>query len=166
MNIHHDLEKIKLVAFHYAEKHNCNYTIFIMNATSSGSFSLENGSTYEFVTDSYFEKERNNTTILTTTDEMKKEGFGKREDLIPMTLVGDPAINMWLQTQAMRGSTIRAEVFGEKRQTDLQVIDTKNLIKNIPAPILPIERITLPNRMNHLSRRERRSQERKNKKKR
>lgn len=65
-----DLKKIKAVALHYAQQHGVNYTIFIKNPSESGDFT--EGSTYEFVTDSYFEKERPNIKILNRTDDLFK----------------------------------------------------------------------------------------------
>lgn len=46
-NIHQNLEAIQDVASHYAEKHGVRYTVI-----------LAPGGTYEFVVDSYFQKER------------------------------------------------------------------------------------------------------------
>lgn len=72
-DIHKDYEAIKSVALHYAKEHNANYTVILMNGVD-GEFSLENGSTYEYVADSYFEKERPNVKILfRTDDELKHE---------------------------------------------------------------------------------------------
>lgn len=70
MNIHHDLEKIKNVAIHYAKEHNCNYNIILMNPNANGEFDLSSGSTYEYVTDSYFNKPRPNVIRLYTTDNL------------------------------------------------------------------------------------------------
>ncbi len=67
MNIHHDFEKIKMMAIHHAKEHNCNYTVILMNPDENGNFSLNSGSTYEFVIDSYFEKERLNIKTLFET---------------------------------------------------------------------------------------------------
>lgn len=47
MSIHHNLLAIQDVATLYATKHKCRYTVF-----------LASGGTFEFVTDSYWEKDR------------------------------------------------------------------------------------------------------------
>ncbi len=73
MSIYHNLEQTKLVACEYAKNHNCNYNIIIMNPDVSGNFSLDNGSTYEMVIDSYFEKPRPNAKLLFKTDDLLKE---------------------------------------------------------------------------------------------
>lgn len=72
MDIHHDLEKMKLVAKAKAQEHNCNYNVIIMNPNSKGEFDLSEGSTYEMVRDSYFEKERPNAVLVCKTDDMEE----------------------------------------------------------------------------------------------
>ncbi len=79
MDIHHDFDKIKMLAIHYAKEHNSNYTVILMNPDSNGNFSLDSGSTYEFVADSYFEKERPNIKILFST---KDEVSEKPKDMV------------------------------------------------------------------------------------
>jgi hypothetical protein len=66
MNIHHNLEAIIDVAKHYAKEHDTNYNV-ILHSPVNGEFGV--GSTYEYVTDSYFEKERN-CIILHKTDDL------------------------------------------------------------------------------------------------
>ncbi len=73
MSIHHDFEKIKALAIHYAKQSNCNYTVILMNPDENGNFSLDSGSTYEFVTDSYFERERPCVKVLFSTKELPLE---------------------------------------------------------------------------------------------
>ena len=73
MNIYHDLQAITEVALHNAKDHNCNYNIILKNPDKQGNFSMENGSTYEFVADSYFEKERPNVILLAKTDDLLAE---------------------------------------------------------------------------------------------
>lgn len=68
MSIHHDKEGIRAVALHYAKEHNCNYNIILMNPDKNGQFCM--GSTYECVTDSYFEKERPNVILLEKTNDL------------------------------------------------------------------------------------------------
>lgn len=63
-DIHKNLEAIVTVAKHDAKDHNCNYNIIISNPVD-GEFG--DGSTYEIVADSYFEKERPNAKLLVTT---------------------------------------------------------------------------------------------------
>ena len=70
MDIHHNLEAIKDVALHYAKEHNDNYNVIISNPIN-GEFG--DGSTYEFVTDSYFEKERNCVILMKTDDVLNGE---------------------------------------------------------------------------------------------
>ena len=53
MDIHKNLEAIMSVAEYYSKEHKCNYTVI-----------LHAGSTYEYVADSYFEKERSNCEII------------------------------------------------------------------------------------------------------
>lgn len=77
MNIHHDLEGIKLVAIDFAKEHNCNYNIILMNPNSQGKFDPSEGSTYEFVIDSYFDKPRPNAIILHKTDDLLMEAGNK-----------------------------------------------------------------------------------------
>jgi len=59
MSIHHDLSMIEKIALHKANEHNCVYHIILMNPDEQGNFDLENGSTYEFVRESFFEDESN-----------------------------------------------------------------------------------------------------------
>ncbi len=73
MEIHHDFDKIKMLAIYYAKEHNSNYTVILMNPDANGNFSLDSGSTYEFVADSYFEKERPNVKIMFSTKEEATE---------------------------------------------------------------------------------------------
>lgn len=70
MNIHHDLEKIKLVAMDLAKRHSCNYNIIVLNLNDKGEFDLEARSTYEFVLDSYFDKPRPNAILIHKTDDL------------------------------------------------------------------------------------------------
>lgn len=63
-DIHKDYEAIKAVAEYYAKEHNCKYHLIISNPTKEGEFG--DNSTYEFVVDSYFEKERPNVKLLET----------------------------------------------------------------------------------------------------
>lgn len=58
-------------------EHNCNYHIIIMNHVN-GMFNEQMGSTYEFVTDSYFEKERPHAIQIIDTDSLK---FAKENNL-------------------------------------------------------------------------------------
>ncbi len=69
MSIYHNLEQITLVSIHKAKEHNCNYNIIILNPID-GKFDQEQGSTYEMVVDSYFEKDRPNAIILHKTDDL------------------------------------------------------------------------------------------------
>ena len=57
---HHNFELMKLVALDQAKKHNCNYTVILLNPNEKREFDLSYGSTYEMVLDSYFEKPRPN----------------------------------------------------------------------------------------------------------
>lgn len=71
-DIHKNLEAIKNVALYYAEIHNCNYNIILMNPNEDGTPS--DSSTYEYVADSYFEKERPNVLLLFKTDDILNKG--------------------------------------------------------------------------------------------
>lgn len=70
MNIHTDFEAIKSVALHYAKEHGVNYNVILQNPVN-GEFG--SGSTYEFVQDSYFEKERDCILLYKTDDELTSE---------------------------------------------------------------------------------------------
>jgi hypothetical protein len=72
MSIHHNLEKIKTIAISYANEHDCNYNIILMNPNDTGEFDSEVGSTYEIVVDSYFEKPRPHAKLLFKTDDLLK----------------------------------------------------------------------------------------------
>jgi len=72
MSIHHDIEAIKMLAIHQAVDHQVNYNIILMNPGEDGAFSFAAGSTYEMVTDSYFEKDRPNVKLLFKTDDLLK----------------------------------------------------------------------------------------------
>lgn len=72
-SIYHDLDQMKLVAIHQAIQHNCNYNIIISNPNEKGEFDLSKGSTYEMVTDSYFDKDRPNAKLIHKTDDLRKE---------------------------------------------------------------------------------------------
>lgn len=67
MDIHKDLEGITNVALHYANEHNCNYSIIISNPVEGKFNNIR--STYEYVGDSYFHKVRD-CIIVTTTDKL------------------------------------------------------------------------------------------------
>lgn len=68
--IYKDYEAIKSVALHYAKEHMCNYNVILVNPNEDGSFGEH--STYEYVADSYFNKERPNVILLERTDNMAK----------------------------------------------------------------------------------------------
>lgn len=70
MSIYKNLEAIKTIALEYAKNHSCNYNIIISNPDKEGNFSEASGSTYEFVADSYFEKDRPNAKLLHKTDDL------------------------------------------------------------------------------------------------
>lgn len=70
--ISHDLEATILIAKSFAEKHQINYNIILMNPNPHGDFDIAHGSTYEFVADSYFEKPRPNVIVLHKTDDLLK----------------------------------------------------------------------------------------------
>ncbi|HEY0029152.1 MAG TPA: hypothetical protein VGC65_00225 [Bacteroidia bacterium] len=77
MEIHSNLEQLKLVAIEHAKAHGCNYNIIIHNPDAEGKFNEASGSTYEYVADSYFEKDRPNAKLLHRTDDLL--GFSKIE---------------------------------------------------------------------------------------
>ena len=66
MSIYHDFEAIKSMAQYHAKEHKVNYNVILMNPVD-GEFGP--GSTYEFVQDSYFNKERPNAKLLYKTDD-------------------------------------------------------------------------------------------------
>ena len=69
---HRKLDQMILLAKSFAKKHQINYNIVLMNPNPKGEFDVSYGSTYEFVADSYFEKERPNVIILHKTDDLFK----------------------------------------------------------------------------------------------
>lgn len=71
MSIYHNLQAIIDVALQAAKDHNCNYNIILANPNEEGNFAP--GSTYEFVTDSYFEKPRPHVKLLYKTDDFLQE---------------------------------------------------------------------------------------------
>ena len=71
-NIHHDYETIKLIAYSYARKHGVNYSVIMLNPSVDMTFD-ERCSTYEFVTDSYFSKERRNVIVMHKTGILPKD---------------------------------------------------------------------------------------------
>ena len=72
-NIYHDLEAITAVAIHHTEHDGYNYNIILHNPNDKGEFDLSVGSTYEFVSDSYFNKPRPNAILLHKTKDLLKE---------------------------------------------------------------------------------------------
>jgi len=64
-SIYQDLDLVREIAILKAKEHGCNYTIILCNPVDS---ELGEGSTYEFVADSYFDKDRPNCIKLDTTD--------------------------------------------------------------------------------------------------
>lgn len=70
MNIYHNLPAILEVAQHYAKQHDCNYNVILCNPDDEGKFNRSAGSTYEFVRDSYFDKDRPNVILLHKTDDL------------------------------------------------------------------------------------------------
>lgn len=86
-NIHHDLEAITMVAVELAKEHRCNYNISLVNPNENGEFSMDAGSTYEFLADSYFEKDRPRVKIIHKTDDLiaaePKPTKGSFEDVYP-----------------------------------------------------------------------------------
>jgi hypothetical protein len=69
MSIHTDLKSMKEIAKFFSMQHKTKYTIIILNPDENGEFSFSNGSTYEYVQDSYFEKQRENVKVLCNTDD-------------------------------------------------------------------------------------------------
>jgi len=80
MDIHKDIDDIKAVAFNCAKEHGCNYTIIIHNPVE-GNFDKDN-STYEFVADTWFEKERPEHVVVCKTDDlmMTSDGYIKKKN--------------------------------------------------------------------------------------
>lgn len=70
MDIHHELPLIKLIAVEKAKEHNCNYIIMIHNPDSKGNYNREEGSTYEYMAESYFDKPRPNVKVVTSTNQL------------------------------------------------------------------------------------------------
>lgn len=70
MSVYKNLETMTQVAIHQAKEHNCNYNVILMNPDENGEFSESNGSTYEMVADSFFNKERSNVKLIYKTDDL------------------------------------------------------------------------------------------------
>lgn len=71
-SVYKDYETMSLVALHYAKEHKCNYNIILRNPNENGEFDPA-FSTYEFVLDSYFDKERDNVILMAKTDDILRE---------------------------------------------------------------------------------------------
>lgn len=69
MSIYKDLDAITDMALHSAKEHGVNYNVILFNPDENGQFDTDR-STFEFVTDSYFEKERPNVILLKKTDDL------------------------------------------------------------------------------------------------
>lgn len=72
-NIYHDLEAITAVALHHTKHDGYNYNIILMNPNDKGEFDLSVGSTYEFVSDSYFNTPRPNVILLSKTKDLLQQ---------------------------------------------------------------------------------------------
>lgn len=72
MDIHRDLDAMKMLAKQKAKEHKCNYNVILFNPDANGQFIK--GSTYEMVADSYFEKDRPNVRLICKTDWMFEKG--------------------------------------------------------------------------------------------
>lgn len=84
--IYNDLEMMKAVATYFAQNHNCNYNIVIMNPDPEGNFNEEYGSTYEFVGDSFFEEDDQNVILLHKTNDLmniKEEDHNAKDNSLP-----------------------------------------------------------------------------------
>ena len=116
MSVYKDLNAITSVALHYAKEHNVNYNITIHNAINDQFDPKE--STYEFVADSYFEKDRPNCVIVDTTDDinerLKTEEDEKQPD--PFILQGDEFLDLKNITQQDPHKYIE-ELLGEFRNS-------------------------------------------------
>ena len=69
-DIHRRLSDIVMVAKYEAKEHNCNYNIIVVNPVDNMEIvngRIGPGATYEYVADSYFNKERSNVRLLATT---------------------------------------------------------------------------------------------------
>jgi tyrosine-protein phosphatase YwqE len=72
MSIYKNLEAIIDIAKDSALKYGMNYNVILFNPDLNGNFDPEI-STYEYVMDSYFEKERPNVILLYKTDDLLYE---------------------------------------------------------------------------------------------
>lgn len=130
VNIYHDFEAIKSVALYHAKEHNANYNVILMNGVD-GEFSLENGSTYEYVADSYFEKERPNAKILFRTDEELKFEELRTPDADVMAILGGHDPNRYYITDSYR-VPVPMEEYYSKGVT--YVRETPKIGRNEPCP--------------------------------
>lgn len=88
MNIHHDYEKMKMVAIEQAKMYRQEYNLILHNPNGDGEFDLSVGSTYEVVADSYFEKERPNVKKLFRTETIMEREEAEVNALISGVLEG------------------------------------------------------------------------------
>lgn len=86
MNVYKNLEAMTQVAIHQAKEHNCNYNVILMNPDENGEFSESNGSTYEMVADSFFNKERSNVKLIYKTDDLIQQEEKDCTDINDMIL--------------------------------------------------------------------------------
>lgn len=84
-----DLDKIAMMAKYYAKTHNCNYNIILLNPNGNGDFE-PNVSSYEFVVDSYFEKERPNAVLLMRTETPRNVAVSPKQFIISNPHVPKP----------------------------------------------------------------------------
>lgn len=105
-NIRHNLSEMKEVALYYARQHRCNYNTILLNPNEDGEFDLKNGSTYENVVDSFFEKERPNATIVFKTDDVLK----------PVVETIDTPIPYKARNIEYKPSNIQYDFFGSRKK--------------------------------------------------
>jgi hypothetical protein len=79
MSIYKNLDEMRFMAVHLAKEHNCNYNIILFNPVND--LFDASVSTYEMVTDSYFEKERSNVILLEKTDDIIAEESDRSVDI-------------------------------------------------------------------------------------
>lgn len=129
-DIYKDKEAITEIAIHKAKEHGCNYNIILSNPID-GEFG--DGSTYEFVADSYFNKERPNAILLAKTDDLidktvlvsddrKFDGFDEAiKELNDMEMIGQSGRGRTFSVTG-RGTVGKGNSYAQFNEADVEII--------------------------------------------
>ena len=151
-DIYKDKEAITEIAIHKAKEHGCNYNIILFNPID-GEFG--DGSTYEFVADSYFNKERPNVILLAKTDDLiektvlvsdgrKFDGFDEAiKELNEMEMVGKSGRGRTFSITG-RGTVAKGlsnkDSYVQFNEADVEIIEeAKKYTRNWTTPFVRTE---------------------------